>query len=109
VTRPVRRCLFALLLAVGGCKVEEDVRLSSDGSGTVEVRLAFPASFEPALDEVVRDAREKGYEERTRGKSGDETFVVVGKSFLAIGELSDRADHYSLELSDTGWGESHTP
>lgn len=101
--RSARSALVAALLGIvlGGCKVEEDLRIAGDGSGAYNARVTVSSEFAEALSKLRDEGPQKGFRIVDEGQEGGDRFLVVGKDFSEIGQLDDDEDSYTLEIERT--------
>lgn len=93
--------MLAVLVAVSflvSCKVEEEIRITKDGSGTYQVRISVQEEYAEAISEVKQQAAAKGMQVVEEGSAAGERFVVFQRDFSEISELSDDEDSYALTI-----------
>lgn len=94
--------LAMLTLVLTGCKVEEEIHLRSDGSGTYKARVSVEEQFADVLDGLREKAREKGVDILEDDRADGQRYLVVGRSFQSLSELSDDSDHYAWVVERSG-------
>jgi Tol biopolymer transport system component len=93
---------LALLLSLGACNVEETIAVRADGSGTYRAKVSVKKALAEVLDKVKQEAPGHGLRVLEEGQGGDERFVVVGRDFSNVSELSDKDSSYSLVARQEG-------
>lgn len=102
------RSSFSLLLValavafLTACKVEEEFKLKSDGSGSYQATVWVPTELAEVLADVKRRAHESGMRIVQEGQANGGSFATVAKRFAAVNQLANEKDSYGFEAEQVG-------
>lgn len=104
---PLGWLAIALTLLVAAlsmaCKIEEELAISGDGSGSYRARVSVEKQFAEAIGELKKQAAQKGFEVAGEGETADVKYLDVRRDFKSVSELNDDEDEYSLASTRESW------
>lgn len=100
-TAPVRHIYLALTAALLcitllGCEVEEEIQLSSNGSGTYRVKILVEKELGEALPQIRQECQQKGLRIVKEGETTDRKFLLAERGFNRIDDLNDNTHTYTF-------------
>jgi hypothetical protein len=95
-------CVCATLL-LAACEIEDDLRLTSNGSGTYQMKISVEKQLTQALVELRKELEKEGYKIVQDGETPDRRFLIIRKAFKNVSELNDNNNHFEFHVIDGGF------
>lgn len=102
--RPIFKvlCVCAALLLTA-CEIEDDLRLTSNGSGIYQMKISVEKQLTQALVELRKELEKEGYKVVLDGETPDRRFLVIRKDFKSVSELNDNNNRFEFNVLDGGF------
>jgi len=97
---PAMAGVLAILL--WSCAIEEDLRISGDGSGTYRIKVSMPKEFGDFGD-LRQKAESEAFHVEQQGETEKERFIVLRKDFTSVSSLSDNNNRFELAATEAGF------